>query len=59
MLGKAVIYEGAKHGFAVRTNPPNDGQMKSANEAKEQGLSLFGFWMRYLQENSASACRRI
>lgn len=45
LVFQVVIYEGAKHGFAVRADPADEGQTKSANEAKEQALRWFGKWL--------------
>ncbi len=42
---EVVIYEGAKHGFAVRADPADEGQTKSANEARDQALKWFGKWL--------------
>jgi dienelactone hydrolase len=38
------IYEGAKHGFAVRANPKDEGQTKSVGEAEVQALAWFTKW---------------
>lgn len=42
---EVVVYEGAKHGFAVRADPKDEGQTKSAVEAKGQALRWFGRWL--------------
>ncbi|KAG4443882.1 hypothetical protein IFR05_000648 [Cadophora sp. M221] len=42
---EVVVYEGAKHGFAVRADPGDEGQAKSAEGAKEQALRWFGRWL--------------
>ncbi|PQE25993.1 Dienelactone hydrolase protein [Rutstroemia sp. NJR-2017a BBW] len=39
-----VILEGAKHGFAVRADPADEGQMKSAEIAKKQALAWYSKW---------------
>jgi dienelactone hydrolase len=39
-----TIYPGAKHGFAVRSDPKDEGQTKSAREAEEQALAWFTKW---------------
>ncbi|KAG0649896.1 Tropolone synthesis I [Hyphodiscus hymeniophilus] len=39
-----TIYPGAKHGFAVRADPKDEGQTKSAGEAEEQALTWFTKW---------------
>jgi len=39
-----TIYCGAKHGFAVRADPKDGGQTKSAGEAEEQALAWFSKW---------------
>ncbi|OAF54261.1 hypothetical protein VC83_09408 [Pseudogymnoascus destructans] len=36
------VYEGAKHGFEVRTDPKDEGQTKSAVELQKQSLEWFG-----------------
>ena len=41
---EVVIYPGAKHGFAVRADPKDEGQMKSAGEAQVQAISWFAKW---------------
>ena len=42
---EVVIYPGAKHGFAVRANPTDEGQTKSGVEAMKQAVAWFGKWM--------------
>ncbi|CAG8980117.1 hypothetical protein HYALB_00012758 [Hymenoscyphus albidus] len=42
---EVVVYEGAKHGFAVRADPNDKGQVKSAGEARAQALKWFGRWL--------------
>ena len=42
---EVVIYPGAKHGFAVRANPKDEGQTKSGVEAMKQAVAWFGKWM--------------
>ncbi|KAG9231137.1 dienelactone hydrolase [Amylocarpus encephaloides] len=42
---KLIIYPGAKHGFAVRANPKDECQTRSAQEAKAQALAWFGKWL--------------
>jgi dienelactone hydrolase len=42
---EVVIYPGAKHGFAVRADPKDDGQTKSAGEALKQAINWFTKWM--------------
>jgi dienelactone hydrolase len=42
---EVVIYPGAKHGFAVRADPKDEGQAKSAAEALKQAVYWFGKWM--------------
>lgn len=45
-MGNEVrVYEGAKHGFAIRTHPENKEEMKSADEAEKQALEWFGRWL--------------
>jgi dienelactone hydrolase len=41
---EVVIYEGAKHGFAVRANPEDERQTKSQGEAKDQAIRWFTRW---------------
>ncbi|OBT91118.1 hypothetical protein VE02_00084 [Pseudogymnoascus sp. 03VT05] len=36
------VYEGAKHGFAVRADPRDEGQTRSAVESQRQSLEWFG-----------------
>lgn len=36
-----VVYEGAKHGFAMRGNPKNEKELKQGVEAEEQALKFF------------------
>ncbi|KAL5345111.1 hypothetical protein ACLOAV_010066 [Pseudogymnoascus australis] len=36
------VYEGAKHGFAVRADPKDEGQTRSAVESQKQSLDWFG-----------------
>ncbi len=36
-----VVYEGAKHGFAVRGNPNDEKEKRQGMEAEEQALRLF------------------
>jgi dienelactone hydrolase len=42
---EVVIMPGAKHGFAVRANPKDETQVKSAREATIQALSWFARWL--------------
>jgi len=42
---EVVIYPGAKHGFAVRADPKDEGQTKSAGEAFKQAIAWFTQWM--------------
>ncbi len=42
---EVVIYHGAKHGFAVRADPKDEGQTKSAGDALKQAIAWFGKWM--------------
>ncbi|TAQ85199.1 hypothetical protein B7494_g6475 [Chlorociboria aeruginascens] len=42
---EVVIYEGAKHGFAVRADPKDEGQTRSAVEAKGQAIKWFEKWL--------------
>jgi dienelactone hydrolase len=42
---EVVIIPGAKHGFAIRANPKDEDQVKSAGEAATQALSWFGKWL--------------
>ncbi|PMD21262.1 hypothetical protein NA56DRAFT_671044 [Hyaloscypha hepaticicola] len=42
---EVVIYQGAKHGFAVRADPKDEGQTKSAEEAMTQAVAWFTKWM--------------
>ena len=39
------VYEGAKHGFAVRADPRDEGQTRSAVESQKQALEWFGRWL--------------
>lgn len=39
------VYEGAKHGFAVRADPKDEVQTKSAVESQKQALEWFGRWL--------------
>jgi len=41
---EVVIMPGAKHGFAVRTNPEDKLQMEYAEKAEEQAISWFSKW---------------
>ena len=41
---EVVVYEGAKHGFAIRGDWDDEGQRKSAEEAQEQALKWFVKW---------------
>jgi len=41
---EVVIMPGAKHGFAVRTNPEDKVQMEFAEQAEEQAVSWFSKW---------------
>ena len=43
-LCELIIYPGAKHGFAVRADPKDEGQTKSAMEAETQALAWFQKW---------------
>ena len=42
---EVTIYPGARHGFALRANPMDDAQTKSAREAEEQALAWFRKWL--------------
>jgi dienelactone hydrolase len=42
---EVVIYPGAKHGFAMRADPKDEGQTKSAGEALTQAVAWFTKWM--------------
>jgi dienelactone hydrolase len=42
---EVVILPGAKHGFAVRANPKEEDQVKSAGGALTQALAWFGRWL--------------
>jgi dienelactone hydrolase len=42
---EVVVYPGAKHGFAVRADPKDEVQTKSAGEALKQAVAWFGKWM--------------
>lgn len=42
---EVVVYEGAKHGFAIRGDWEDEGQRKSAEGAKEQALKWFAKWL--------------
>lgn len=42
---EVVIYPGAKHGFAVRADPKDESQTKSAGEALKQAIDWFTKWM--------------
>ena len=42
---EVVIMPGAKHGFAVRADPKDEGQTKSAEEAKVQAIEWFRKWL--------------
>ncbi|PVH78538.1 dienelactone hydrolase family protein [Cadophora sp. DSE1049] len=44
-VSEVVVYEGAKHGFAVRGDWEDEGQRKSAEAAKGQALGWFGRWL--------------
>ncbi|OBT69770.1 hypothetical protein VE03_00927 [Pseudogymnoascus sp. 23342-1-I1] len=39
------VYEGAKHGFAIRADPRDEGQTKSAVGSQKQSLEWFGRWL--------------
>lgn len=41
---EVVIMPGAKHGFAIRTNPDDKLQMDYAEKAEEQAVAWFGRW---------------
>ena len=40
-----VMYEGAKHGFAVRGNPDNVEELKQALQAEDQAVAWFSKWL--------------
>ena len=40
------VYEGAKHGFAVRADPKDEGQTKSAVKSQKQSLEWFGKFLK-------------
>jgi dienelactone hydrolase len=40
-----VIFPGALHGFAVRSNPKNEDQVKMGQEAADQAVSWFEKWL--------------
>ena len=42
---EVTIYPGAKHGFAVRADPKDEGQTKSAVGAEKQAISWFTKWL--------------
>jgi dienelactone hydrolase len=42
---EVVIYPGAKHGFAMRANPAEEGEVKNAGEATTQAISWFAKWL--------------
>ena len=42
---EVVILPGAKHGFAIRADPNDEGQVKSAGEATAQALAWFAKWL--------------
>lgn len=42
---EVVILPGAKHGFAVRTDPTDELQNKYAEQAEEQAISWFSKWL--------------
>jgi hypothetical protein len=42
-----TIYPGAKHGFAVRADPKNEGQTKSGIEAEKQAIAWFTKWFEF------------
>jgi dienelactone hydrolase len=42
---EVVILTGAKHGFAIRADPNDEGQVKSAGEATAQALAWFSKWL--------------
>jgi dienelactone hydrolase len=44
---EVVIYPGAKHGFAVRAPPTDEGQTKSGVEAMKQAIAWFEKWMAW------------
>lgn len=44
-VAEVLVYEGAKHGFAIRTHPEDEKEMKSADEAEKQALEWFGKWL--------------
>ncbi len=39
------VYEGAKHGFAVRGNPAVEKELKQGIEAEDQAVSWFKRWL--------------
>ncbi len=40
-----VVYEGAKHGFAVRGNPKVERELKQGAEAEDQAIAWFTKWL--------------
>ena len=42
---EVVVYLRAKYGFAVRADPKDEGQVKSAREASKQAIAWFSKWM--------------
>ncbi|KAH7386538.1 hypothetical protein BKA64DRAFT_145508 [Cadophora sp. MPI-SDFR-AT-0126] len=44
-VSEVVVYEGAKHGFAIRGDWEDEGQRKSAEAAKGQALGWFARWL--------------
>ena len=39
---EVIIFEGAKHGFAVRTHPEDEKEMECAKKAEDQAIEWFG-----------------
>ena len=40
-----VVYEGAKHGFAVRGNPEVERELRQGVEAEDQAVKWFTKWL--------------
>lgn len=41
-----VVYDGAKHGFAIRGNPKVEKELKQGLEAEDQAVAWFEKWLR-------------
>lgn len=42
---ECVVYEGCRHGFAVRSHPDDLVEVEAAERAEEQALRWFGRWL--------------